>query len=199
MWSFRRAPGALAALALALAAPGAADGPADAGRPSAADLSTVSGKVTATAWDRHEFTVEAADGPVTLAVDRNTTIFLDTQLGSTRDVATGTPVRTAFGKDRVAIWIEVRSRGVIPTRRDAPDAGTPPPALAMPPGAPPTSPGAASTVQASPDAGSGGDRGRPTEVPAGPPPPEPGPGAGPGHDPGTTPLGPTSGPSGQTP
>jgi len=195
---FRRALAALAALGLALAAPAAAGDAPDAGRPSADDLSTVSGKVGQVAWERHEFTLDAADGPVTVSVDRNTTIYLDTKLGSTRDVTVGTPVRTAYSKDKVAIWIEVRSRGVIPTPgREAADAGTPPPALAMPPGAPPTSPGSA-TAQAPADAGAG-DRGRPTDVPAGPLSPEPGPGSGPGRDPGTTPLGPTAGPSGHAP
>jgi hypothetical protein len=196
----RRALGALAAVGLALAAAGAAEDPPDAGRPSADDLSTVSGKVTGTDWTRHAFTLEAADGPVTLSVDRNTTIFLDTQLGSTRNVTVGTPVRTAFGRDKVAIWIEVRSRGVIPTpAREEADAGTPPP-LAMPPGAPPTTPGSTATAQAGADAGpAGGDRGRTAEVPAGPPPPEPGSGSGPGRDPGTTPLGPTSGAGGRGP
>jgi hypothetical protein len=194
----RRALAPLAVLGLALADLGAAADPPDAGPPPADELSTVSGKVTGTAWERHAFTVEAADGPVTLSVDRNTTIFLDTQLGSTRNVTVGTPVRTAYGKDRIAIWIEVRSRGVIPTPAREADAGTPLPPLAMPPGAPPTAPG--SSAQASPDAGTAGpDRGRTTEVPAGPLPPEPGAGGGPGRDPGTTPLGPTSGAGGRAP
>jgi hypothetical protein len=175
----------LAAAALAPAVTAAADEP-DAGAPQPADLRTVSGKITTLAWAQHRFTVEASDGPVTLSVDRNTTVYLDTKLGSIRDLIVGTPVRTSYGKDLIATWVEVRTRGGIPTpARDALGGGTPP-ALAMPPGAPPAPAPVGGTPPSA--AGDGGTPAGPArEVPAGPPAPEPSPGASPPAGPASPP------------
>ncbi len=169
---------ALAGAVLAAAPATRADEP-DAGAPQALDLRTISGKIATLAWDQHRFTVEASDGPVTLSVDRNTTVYLDTRLGSIRDLTVGTPVRTAYGKDLVATWVEVRARaGLPPPTSDALGSRTPP-ALAMPPGAPPVPAPTGGTPPTAP-AGDGGTPAAPASgVPAGPPAPEPGPGASP--------------------
>jgi hypothetical protein len=73
------------------------------------DLRTVSGEISALQWQERRFTVDGADGPVTLRVDRNTLVFLDERIGSVRDLAVGTLVRANIGgNDNLASWIEVR-------------------------------------------------------------------------------------------
>jgi hypothetical protein len=190
-----RAAVALAAALAALAAAGArADDEPDGGAPSA-DIRTVSGKVSALEWKDGKVTVQASDGPVTVAVDRNTTVYLENRLGSLRDVAVGLPVRVSFGPEHRAFWLEVRPRGVMtsPGGGGAPDAGAGPATDAGPPEipAPPTRDGGAGEPDAGAPPGppsppatpSGGPGARPPETPQPNPPPAPGP-TGPGPIPG---------------
>ena len=199
----------LATVAATLAADGGqhgdGDGDADAGRPRT-DARTVSGTISAVAWSEAKVTVDAADGPVTLHIDRNTAVFLENRLGSTHDLVLGTPVRATFVQDNRAVWVEVRPRA--PTRLSAleaadgglGDAGS----NAGPPSLPPQ-PSVASAPDGGTDAGAqapqpadAGPPARPSgNGPAGPSPPEPNPGSGPPRPlppgpsgPGPVPIGP---------
>src|SRR5919206_1512474 len=110
----RTLPARLALLAAAGAAaiavtstPGtrAADEDADGGS-ARSDLHTIAGTVSAVAWDKGQLTIQGADGAVTLGVDRNTTVYLESRLGSMRDVTVGMPVRASYGPKQRAFWIE---------------------------------------------------------------------------------------------
>jgi hypothetical protein len=182
-----RAALALAAALVALAgAGGRADDEPDGGAPSA-DIRTVSGKVSALEWKDGKITVQASDGPVSVVVDRNTTVYLENRLGSLRDVAVGLPVRVSFGPEHRAFWLEVRPRGVMtsPGAGGEPDAGPAPAADGGPPDlpAPPTRDGGAGEADAgappgppSPPATPPGRPGAtPPETPQPNPPPTPGP------------------------
>jgi len=204
---------AAASLAFAFTAPAADEG-GDGGTRHG-DVHTVSGKISAVAWGDRTLTIDAADGPVTLGVDRNTSVFLENRMGSLRDLSVGTPVRASFGGDRRAFWIELRPRGVIPSpaRRgdgglEAPDGGTADggvpgaggtdggPAVLPPPGdAGPGDAGAPPAPAPASDAGAP-PPGPGPNVPAGPAPPEPNPGAKPPPPPQPGPAGPGPVPGG---
>jgi hypothetical protein len=187
-----------AAAALALLALGGATLLADEGPDGGVahgDIRTAEGKVSALGWDDHRITLAASDGPLTLTFDRNTTVFLESRLGSLRDVAVGVPVRVSFGPEKRAFWLEVRPRGVVPPpggdaadggTPDAPDAGVGPPKILAPPvldggaGAPDAG---APSEPAQPPAASPGSDARPIGPTDGTRPPVPGP-AGPGPVPG---------------
>ncbi len=203
------------ALGLVLARPCASRGDEDEadGGDHRVDVRTVSGKVTSVAWLEHKLTIEAADGSVTLEVDRNTSVFLDDRLGSLRDLEVGSPVRASFGSDERAVWVEVRSSGV-PSAAGLPgaagadfrgmaDGGTEagPPVLPAPGLDAGTAGGgrvsAAGTPQppsASPDAGAPSPA--PGSAPAGPPPPEPTRGGASAPPPQPRPVGPSPVPGG---
>ena len=107
---------ALAALALA-AEPQPLPAPADAA-PSTAQPPgprTVAGKIGLVALAESRLTLEASDGTLPLVIDRNTLVFLETQLGTARDLAPGMPARISVAADGRAVWIELRPRGVVPT------------------------------------------------------------------------------------
>jgi hypothetical protein len=209
----RLAPAALALLTLALAPPAAAE---EDGGSRSADVQTVAGTIAAVAWSDGRFTVTAADGPVTLRVDRNTTVYLESRLGTIRDLVVGLPVRASYGPGQRAAWVEVRAKGVMPTPRgDAPDGGVPggeSAAAGAPdggtPGGPPTLPdpsggrsdgGAATAAAGASDGGSPAARG--DDVPAGPASPEPNPGGRPERpgQPTAPPTGPSPVPGGPPP
>lgn len=88
---------------------------------------TVSGRISAVAWSKHRFTIAVANGPVTLAVDRNTAVFLDDRLGSLGDLVVGMPVRASFGGDERAVWVEVLSPDISSADGGRQDGGGPPP------------------------------------------------------------------------
>ena len=193
----------------------------------AADIRTVAGKVGAIKWKDLELTIDASDGPVTLHFDRNTSVFLDTRLGSMRDVSVGLPVRASYGPDKRAFWVEVRSRGVVPTPARSGEGG----ATAAPSGGdadagvppipvPPERASAAETADGGvPDGGAGSGRdagappttagtGSPDAGPPSPEPPSPQPPRGPEGPPPTgnpptggpnTPTSPEPGPAGPGP
>ena len=87
----------------------------DAAEP-AADVRTIAGKITALDWKDARFTIAAADGPLTVRVDRNTMVLLETRAGSVRDLAVGMPVRVNVGGPaNLAYWVEARPRGLAPS------------------------------------------------------------------------------------
>ncbi len=155
---------------------------------------TVTGKISAIAWSRHKFTIDVANGLVTLEVDRNTAVFLDDRLGSLGDLVVGTPVRASFGSDQRAVWVEARSHGAGAPGGPLDDAGVDladgvrgagtdagPPVLPAPAldissadGGHPDGGGTPRPPPTSPEAGAPSHP--PGNVPAGPPPPEPKPG-----------------------
>jgi hypothetical protein len=180
------------ALGLALVNAGVARGnEVDAGEHRVA-VHTVSGRISAVAWSEHKLTIDVANGPVTVEVDRNTAVFLDDRLGSLGDLVVGMPVRVSFGDDERAVWVEVRSHGagapggplgdagvdLADGKRDVgTDAG--PPVLPAPAldisstdGGRPDGGGTPRPPPTSPDAGAPSPP--PGNVPAGPPPPRPG-------------------------
>jgi hypothetical protein len=142
---------ALVALALA-AEPIPAPAVAPAGSVPARPARTVAGKISAVVPAESRLTLEAADGPLRLAFDRNTMVFLEARMGTPRDLLPGLPARAAVGPGGLAFWIELRPRGVVPTSRDG-EAGpeaAPPAAASL---APPT---AAARPTADPAAAEGG-------------------------------------------
>ncbi|HTP25356.1 MAG TPA: hypothetical protein VMK12_06810 [Anaeromyxobacteraceae bacterium] len=114
------------------------------------ELQTVSGTISALTRQDHKLAVETSRGVVILAVDRNTTVFLEGRLGTLFDLAVGMPVRTSFGSDLLAIWVEVVDRSI--ERAGGADS---PPQVTMPEspkmdggGAPQAGPSAPSSQQA---------------------------------------------------
>jgi hypothetical protein len=190
-----------AGVGLLLAALGA-DGGRDEtdGGSSRGDARTVSGTISAVAWAEARVTIDAPGGLVTLKIDRNTAVFLENRLGSTRDLVVGAPVRASFGGDERAVWVEVRSlASASAAGRDGglPDAGTGlgPPVLPPQPssdGVPDAGPGDGGAAP-SPVGDAGVPAPPPRDAPPGPPepspvrrpprPPQPGP-SGPGPLPG---------------
>jgi hypothetical protein len=76
------------------------------------NVRTVSGEIGEVAWGEHRFTLEAADGPIAVHVDRNTLVFLESRLGTVRDLHTGMPLRVGLeGPRNLATWVEVRPQG----------------------------------------------------------------------------------------
>jgi hypothetical protein len=76
----------------------------------------VAGKITALDVAARELTLAASDGPLRVAFDRNTMVFLESRLGSLRDLAVGAPARVnVSGDENLAAWIELRPRGIAPT------------------------------------------------------------------------------------
>jgi hypothetical protein len=171
-----------------------APGPAAAPDPSAAaapleqergaDVRTIAGKVAALRWDEGRFTLEAADGPVSIRVDRNTMVLLEARAGTLRDLTVGLPVRASVrGVENLASFVEVRQRGLAPTSARDPKAGeaAKPDLVKDPAGGPADA--AAPSSGASGAAGTGAAP--PTSAPVAPPQGGPGP-AGPSPVPGGT-------------
>ena len=98
--------------------------------PSRPDVRTVAGEIGSVEWNEHRFTLEAADGPIAVHVDRNTLVFLESRLGTVRDIYTGLPVRVGLeGAQNLATWVEVRPPGSTATSSKPEQAGhaQPPP------------------------------------------------------------------------
>src|SRR5512138_2622482 len=87
---------------------GAADPDAALRRP---DVRTVSGKVTALGWPEPRFTLDTGEAPLTVGIDRNTLVFLESRLGTVRDLVVGLPVRAGLSGANLAAWVEVRPSG----------------------------------------------------------------------------------------
>jgi hypothetical protein len=142
-----------------LLAPGPADAP-----PARPAIRTVAGRITEVALAQARVTLELEDGPLVLSVDRNTMVYRDSRFGTLRDLAAGLPARASVGPSGVAHWIELRPKGVLPTRaaESAPEpaARAAATAAAGPPAAPAESAGA--TAASAPPAAEPppGDRGR---------------------------------------
>jgi hypothetical protein len=71
-------------------------------------FSSISGTLRAVSPDARRVTIVGPEGAVTLDFDRNTSVWLDTRLGTLRDLVTGAEVRAQYGRDGRAAWIEVR-------------------------------------------------------------------------------------------
>ncbi len=139
-----RVSAALLAAFASLARAEAPDGGTDGGR-ARSDLRTISGTVAAVDAAARTLTVQGPDGLAALELDRNTVVFLDSHLGTVRDLWVGAPVRASYGGDRRAFWVELRARsdggsapGGAASRetaggRGGTDGG--PPVLVMPPAA----------------------------------------------------------------
>jgi hypothetical protein len=101
------------------------------------DVRTVAGEIGSVEWSEHRFTLEAADGPLAVHVDRNTLVFLESQLGTVRDLYTGLPVRVGLeGAQNLATWVEVRPPGTTatPGKPEQPGAAVAPPVGTAPGG-----------------------------------------------------------------
>jgi hypothetical protein len=97
------------------------------------DVRTVAGEIGSVEWSEHRFTLEAADGPLAVHVDRNTLVFLESRLGTVRDLYTGLPVRVGLeGPRNLATWVEVRLPGTTASKPE--QAGTAPPPVGTSPG-----------------------------------------------------------------
>ncbi|HET7753950.1 MAG TPA: hypothetical protein VFK85_08565 [Anaeromyxobacteraceae bacterium] len=122
--------------------------------PKPAPPRTVTGTVRSIETSPPRVVVDSGDGPqVTFEIDRNTAIYLQTGVGTVRDVRAGEPVRVSVsGADQRALWVEVmkapapgQSEGATTTTPSVPPAemaaprgvgvpggGTSPPTTASP-------------------------------------------------------------------
>jgi len=96
-------------LALLLAA-----GP-DPSPPPRSQARTIAGTISEVAAAGRSIVLQAADGPVSVRIDRNTMIFLDANQGTARDLAVGMPARVSLGPNGEAHWVELRPKGIVPT------------------------------------------------------------------------------------
>jgi len=139
-------------------APPAGTGPIDPAPPAGDTPSrpppsrTIQGSVAAVEVEPRRVVVEAKEGPITVAVDRNTAIYLQRGLGTLRDVRVGEPVRVSVsGADNQAHWLELTRREE-PRGADSPSPPTIPPGEAAPgmpagpPGSAPVPPGPTAPV-----------------------------------------------------
>jgi hypothetical protein len=84
--------------------------------PPRLDVRTVAGKISAIDLPGRTLTLAAADGPLEVSLDRNTMIFLESRLGSLRDLAVGVPARAnVSGERNLASFVELKPRGIAPT------------------------------------------------------------------------------------
>jgi 2-oxoglutarate dehydrogenase E2 component (dihydrolipoamide succinyltransferase) len=145
----------LAAALAAAPAPPAAPEPDRAARPR-----TVTGTLSAVSLPDRSLTLAAAEGPLQLSLDRNTLIFLETRMGTVRDLSAGLTARALVGARGEAYWIEILPMGAAsPSAPQAPPA--PPPAAAPArPASPPEAPASSPAAPAAPP---------PAAAPAAPP------------------------------
>lgn len=108
---------AAALAALTLAAPAQADAAEKAPRPR-----TVEGTVAEVSLAGGRITLGASEGPLTLSLDRNTLVQLETRLGTVLDLAPGQSVRASVGPRGEAHWIEI-----LPKEAATPAAAAPTP------------------------------------------------------------------------
>lgn len=186
----------LAAAGLVLATLGAAlatEG--DAGESRADAQRTVSGTISAVVGPEAKLAIDAADGPVTLRIDRNTAVFLEDRLGSARDLVVGANVRASYGGDGRAAWVEVRPRAAGGAGRDGgvERSGGATRETGTATGPPVLPPAGAAAPDAGPATTAGADAGvrhGPGDVPAGPSPPGPNAGVRPPRPTAPRPTGP---------
>jgi hypothetical protein len=89
---------------------------------------TIQGSIAALEVEPRRVVVDGKDGPITVAVDRNTAIYLQRGLGTLRDLRVGEPVLVSIsGADNQAHWLEL-------TRREEPRGGDSPSPPTIPPG-----------------------------------------------------------------
>lgn len=126
---------ALLVAAILAAAPGTAqEAPAP---PPRSAIRTLAGKISEVSLAAGRVVLEAADGPVAVAIDRNTMVYLDSRFGTVRDLAVGLPARVSVGAAGPAHWIEIRPKGLVPT-----------PAVTAPPAPAPAAPAPAAPAPA---------------------------------------------------
>jgi hypothetical protein len=112
-------------------------GPVDPAPPAAPEppkpppARTISGQVTSVEQTPPRVVVDATGGPVAIALDRNTAIYLKKGWGTVRDVSVGEQVRASIsGAENRALWLEVLTSGA-PAEKAEGSALTPP---TIPPG-----------------------------------------------------------------
>jgi hypothetical protein len=88
--------------------PRAEPAPSKAPLPRGAVLEEVSGVVRDLDRKDHKLTVEAASGPVTLALDRNTMVYTANGLGTVLDIAPGQQIRAGRNAEYLAYWVQLR-------------------------------------------------------------------------------------------
>ncbi|HTN51226.1 MAG TPA: hypothetical protein VML50_02385 [Anaeromyxobacter sp.] len=91
----------------------------------------------------HVLTIEAAGGPVSLGLDRNTLVYGPTGLVTPLDLTPGALVRAGRNADALAYWIQIRAPARPATPAAPPGQGSSPTGGAGPP-----------PTEGSPDAGS---------------------------------------------
>ncbi len=122
-------PGAaLPALLLALASPAAPDGaaPPDAEKPRETPLSVVNGTISAVDLDAHRLVLEVDGARATLALDRNSLVYLPSGLATVAALRPGDEVRAGRNGRDVAYWIEVRRPASAGAPATKPGQGTGP-------------------------------------------------------------------------
>jgi len=114
---------ALLVAALLAAAPGEAPETPPSSPPRPA-VRTLAGKIAEVTLAEGRVVLEAADGPVAVAIDRNTMVYLDSRFGTVRDLAVGLPARVSVGPSGPAHWIEIRQKGLVPAPAATPTPTT---------------------------------------------------------------------------
>ncbi|ACL65740.1 conserved hypothetical protein [Anaeromyxobacter dehalogenans 2CP-1] len=130
--------------------------------PRASVLEEVVGTVKEVDRAHHRLTIDAAAGPVTLTIDRNTLVYGPAGLTTVLDVVAGASVRAGRNADDLAYWVTVRGPQrppSTPAQGTGPGGGGPPPAGeggAPAPTAPPPGPAPGSTSPGPPSPPPGG-------------------------------------------
>jgi hypothetical protein len=97
-------------------------------------LEELNGSVRAVDLKAHRMTLDVAGRSVTIALDRNTLVYLPAGLGTIMDVRPGTQIRAARNADSLAYWVQVRGAAragtpeSTPAQGSGPGGGGPPPA-----------------------------------------------------------------------
>ncbi len=112
---------AAALAALTLAAQAQADAAEKVPRPR-----TVEGTVAEVSLAGGRITLGASEGPLTLSLDRNTLVQLETRLGTVLDLAPGQSVRASVGPRGEAHWIEILPTAQTPAPTATPSPGQSP-------------------------------------------------------------------------
>ncbi len=117
---------ALPALLLALASPPAPDpAPSGGGAPrQETPLAIVNGIIRAIDLDTHQLVVEVDGATATLALDRNSLVYLPTGLATVAALRPGDEVRAGRSGRNVAYWIEVRRPAGVAGGSAEPGPGT---------------------------------------------------------------------------
>ena len=91
-----------------LPVPRAEPAPSKAPLQRGAVLEEVSGLVRDLDRKTYKLTIDAASGPVTLALDRNTMVYTANGLGTVLDLAPGQQIRAGRNADYLAYWVQLR-------------------------------------------------------------------------------------------